>query len=158
MLRSVRPLQILLVEDDLADIKLTRRALERDGLLNEIHVARDGVEAMQFLRQERQFKDMPRPDLVLLDLNMPRKDGRETLHEIKNDPHLKTIPVVIVTTSEDEADVARSYLEHANSYITKPVDMEQFRKAVQGINAYWFSVVRLPPSDGGEKAMRALMT
>ena len=142
---STRPIEILLVEDDLADIKLTKRALENDRVLNEIHVVRDGVEAMQFLRQEGEFADVPRPDLILLDLNMPRKDGRETLHDIKSDPHLKTIPVVVVTTSNDEADVARSYMEHANSYITKPVDMEQFKKAIQAVNAYWFSVVQLPP-------------
>ncbi len=141
---SVRPIQILLIEDDLADIKLTKRALENERILNDIHVVRDGVEAMQFLRREEEYENVPRPDLILLDLNMPRKDGRETLHEIKTDPELKTIPVVVMTTSEDESDVSRSYLEHANSYITKPVDMDQFKHVVQVINAYWFSVVKLP--------------
>lgn len=142
---QIRPMEILLVEDDPADIKLTKRALEKDRILNRIHVVRDGIEAMQFLHQEGEFADAPRPDLILLDLNMPRKDGRETLHEIKSDPHLQMIPVVVVTTSVEESDIAKSYTEHANSYITKPVDMFQFHKAIQAVNAYWFSVVKLPP-------------
>lgn len=141
---TMRPVEILIVEDDLADIKLTKRSLERNRILNNIHVVRDGIEAMQFLNQEGQYVDAPRPDLILLDLDMPRKDGRETLHEIKNDPHLKTIPVVIMTTSKQETDIEQSYLEHANSYITKPVNMEQFQKVVEAINAYWFTVVKLP--------------
>lgn len=134
-----RPLEILIVDDDLTDIKLAIRSLERNRVLNNIHVARDGIEALQFLHQEEEFSDAPRPDLILLDLNMPRKDGRETLRDIKNDPDLKAIPVIIMTTSEQEADI-----EHANSYITKPVDMEQFHKIVEAINAYWFTVVKLP--------------
>jgi len=138
-------IEILLVDDDLADIKLTLRALDRGRILNKVSVVRDGVEAMQFLRQEGGFADAPRPDLIFLDLNMPRKDGRETLREIKNDPRLKSIPVVVLTTSISEADVAGSYLEHANSFITKPVDLEQFYKAITEINTYWFSVVKLPP-------------
>ncbi|QDU10859.1 response regulator [Gimesia aquarii] len=139
-----RPVEILIVEDDLTDIKLTQRSLERNRVLNNLHITRDGIEAMQFLRQEGDFSDVPRPDIVLLDLNMPRKDGRETLRDIKNDPNLKAIPVIIMTTSKQETDIEGSYLEHANSYVTKPVDMEQFQKVVETINAYWFTVVKLP--------------
>lgn len=142
---AVRPIEILLIEDDLADIKLTLRALEKARILNKIHVVRDGIEALEFLRREGDFADVPRPDLILLDLNMPRKDGRETLHDIKTDDHLKSIPVVILTTSVDEVDISRSYLESANSYVTKPVDVNQFKDVMETIGAYWFSVVRLPP-------------
>ncbi|MGD9857922.1 MAG: response regulator [Planctomycetaceae bacterium] len=143
--KLVQPIEILLVEDDAADIKLTRRALEHERVLNNLHIVRDGVDAMRFLRQQGEFADAPRPDLILLDLNLPRKDGRETLQDIKHDPQLRMIPVVVITTSDNEADVVRSYMEHANSYITKPVDMEQFKKAVMAITDYWFSVVKLPP-------------
>lgn len=142
---AASPIEILLVEDDPADIKLSKRVFENHRILNNIHITRDGVEALQFLRKEGKYADAPRPDLILLDLNMPRKDGRETLHEIKNDRNLQTIPVVVLTTSEDESDIEKSYLEHANSYITKPVDMEQFTNAILQFNSYWFSVVKLPP-------------
>ncbi len=142
---SASVIEILLVDDDLADIKLTQRALEGGRIANNVHVARDGVEAMQFLRGEPPFKGAPRPDLVLLDLNMPRKDGREVLQEIKVDADLRTIPVVVLTTSDDDTDVQRSYLEHANSYITKPVDLQQFKEALIRTTEYWFAVVKLPP-------------
>lgn len=141
---QARPIEILLVEDDLVDYKLTKRAFDNNRILNNLHLVRDGVEALAFLRQEGDFAGKPRPDFILLDLNMPRKDGRETLHEIKKDPKLKTIPVVILTTSSDQNDIATSYSEHANCYITKPVDMEQFTKAILETSTYWFSVVTLP--------------
>jgi CheY-like chemotaxis protein len=140
----LQPIEILLVEDDPADVKLTRRALEQDKIANNIYVARDGVEAMAFLRREGSLATVPRPDLVLLDLNMPRMDGRETLQAIKSDANLKSIPVVIVTTSDDRRDINMSYLKHANSYVTKPIDLEQFRTLIQSVREYWFSVVRLP--------------
>ena len=136
-------IEILLVEDDPADVKLTMRALRKGRVLNNIHVARDGIEAMQYLRKEGTFADAPRPDLIILDLNMPRMDGRETLRALKNDPNLRVIPVVVLTTSDSETDVMTSYLEHANCYITKPVNIEQFQKAIVETNAYWISVVRL---------------
>jgi CheY-like chemotaxis protein len=138
-------IEILLVEDDLADIKMTQRTLSRERFVNRLHIARDGVEAMQFLRREGSFADVPRPDLLLLDLNMPRKDGREVLREVKADPALKSIPVVILTTSAADRDVKHCYLENANSYVTKPVDMAQFREVVLSVTQYWFAVVKLPP-------------
>lgn len=141
----MQPIEILLVEDDAADIKLTKRALEGGRIANNVHVARDGVEAMRFLRGEPPFEKAPRPDLVLLDLNMPRKDGREVLQEVKRDEALRAIPIVVLTTSDLEIDIYRSYLEHANSYITKPVNLDQFKAAVLQATEYWFSVVKLPP-------------
>ena len=140
----MQPIEILLVEDDLADIQLTKRALEGGGIANRIHVVRDGVEAMQFFRGQPPFQGAPRPDLVLLDLNLPRKDGRQVLKDVKNDPELRSIPIVVLTTSDDDSDIQRSYMEHANSYITKPVDLEQFKLSVLRATEYWFSVVKLP--------------
>jgi two-component system response regulator len=142
---ALQPIEILLVEDDPADVKLTTRALQNNGLLSNVRAVYDGVEAMRFLRQQHEHCNAPRPDLVLLDLNMPRMDGREVLRAIKSDPHLRSIPVVIVTTSEAEQDIATSYLDAANSYITKPVDLHTFKKAVLTVKDYWFSVVKLPP-------------
>jgi len=141
---ALRPIEILLVDDDAADIKLTRRELERNRVLNRVHVARDGVEAMKFLRHEGEYARVPRPDLILLDLNMPRKNGRQVLEEIKRDDDLKQIPVIVLTTSDAPEDVVGSYQRHANSYITKPVEIEQFRKAILMLNDYWISVVKLP--------------
>lgn len=141
---ELRPVQILLVDDDLADIKLMKRAMENWRVANQVHVVRDGIEAMQFLRCEGQFSDASRPDLILLDLNMPRKDGRETLHDIKNDSELKTIPVIIMTTSHNEQDVLSSYMEQANSFITKPVELDQFREVVAAVMDYWFLIVQIP--------------
>ncbi|GLR82851.1 response regulator [Azospirillum oryzae] len=138
------PFEILLVEDDPADAGLAKRAL-RDGriLCNVSHV-RDGVEAMEYLRRQGSFGAAARPDLILLDLNMPRMDGREVLQEMKADDELKTIPVVILTTSDVDRDVNASYLLGANSFITKPMDMDAFFDAVKSIEEYWFRVVRLP--------------
>lgn len=139
-----RPIEILLVEDDDDDVFLTRRALEQESVHNSVHRVEDGVEALEFLRFEGRFKDVPRPDLILLDLNMPRKDGREVLKEIKGDPDLRLIPVVVLTTSDSEADIAGSYECQANSFITKPVDLSEFRTVVKSIKEYWFSTVDLP--------------
>ena len=139
-----RPVEVLLVEDSPGDVVLTRKALERSRLLNNLHVARDGVEALAFLHREPEFADAPRPDLILLDLNLPKKDGREVLQEIKEDPDLKRIPVVILTTSSAEEDILRSYNLHANGYVTKPVDVDEFFRVVQSIEDYWFTIVKLP--------------
>ncbi|MBA2544652.1 MAG: response regulator [Deltaproteobacteria bacterium] len=135
------PIEILLVEDNPADVRLTQEALREGKVRNNLSVARDGEEALAFLRRA----DTPRPDLILLDLNLPRRDGREVLEEIKNDPDLKTIPVVVLTSSEADADVIKSYALHANCYITKPVDLEQFIKVVKSIDDFWLAIVRLPP-------------
>jgi CheY-like chemotaxis protein len=140
-----RPIEILLVEDNPGDVRLTIEAFREGRVRNNLSVARDGVEALSFLRQEGPFQDSPRPDLVLLDLNLPRKSGFEVLAEIKRDETLKRIPVVILTTSEVEEDICRGYNLHANCYISKPVRLEQFIKAVQLIKDFWFTIVTLPP-------------
>jgi two-component system, chemotaxis family, response regulator Rcp1 len=139
-----RLIDILLVDDDEGDVVLAKRALQNGKILNQMHVAKDGVEAMEFLQQSGKYADAPRPDLILLDLNMPRKDGREVLADIKQDPHLRSIPVVVLTTSDSELDVANTYDLHANCFVTKPVDLEQFTKIVKEIKQFWFSVVKLP--------------
>jgi two-component system, chemotaxis family, response regulator Rcp1 len=139
-----RPLEILLVEDNPGDVRLTVEGLKEGKLRNNLHVARDGVEAMAFLRREGEYADAVRPDLILLDLNLPRMDGREVLTAIKSDASLKTIPVVILTTSRAEQDVLRSYELQANCYITKPVDLEQFITVVKAIEDFWFTIVTLP--------------
>jgi two-component system, chemotaxis family, response regulator Rcp1 len=138
-------MQVLLVEDNPGDVRLTREALKDAKVHLDLHVTSDGVEAMDFLMRRGRYSDSPRPDLVLLDLNLPRKDGREVLAEIKEDPHLKTIPVVVLTTSASDADIERSYLLHANCYISKPVDMDGFLTVVRSVDDFWLSVVRLPP-------------
>jgi chemotaxis family two-component system response regulator Rcp1 len=138
------PIEILLVEDSLGDVRLTREAFKDAKVHISMHVASDGVEAMAFLKREGKHADAPRPDLILLDLNLPKKDGREVLAEIKESPSLKSIPVVILTTSESEADILRSYQLHANCYITKPVGLDGFLKVVQSIDNFWLSVVKLP--------------
>ena len=140
--------EILLVEDSPGDVRLTREALREAKIKNTLSVVSDGVEAMSFLRREGPFADATRPDLVLLDLNLPRKSGREVLAEIKTDPALRTIPVVILTTSNDEQDIVRSYEHHANCYITKPVDLDQFLTVVNSIEDFWLSIVKLPPQAG----------
>lgn len=142
---GTRPIIILLVEDNEADVVLTQEAFKEAKVLNELHVVNDGVEAMEFLRRQGPYVDKPRPDLVLLDLNMPRMDGRHVLEEIRKDPTLEMIPVVILTTSRAEEDVLRSYKLHANCYITKPVDFEQFMRVVHAIEGYWLTVVTFPP-------------
>jgi CheY-like chemotaxis protein len=139
-----RQVEILLVEDDPGDVLMTREAFQDYKLRNQLHVVNDGVDAMSFLRQEGEHADKPRPDLVLLDLNLPRMDGREVLEEIKSDPELASIPVVVLTTSEAEDDVLRSYSLHANAYVTKPVDFERFIEVVRQIDDFFVTVVRLP--------------
>jgi two-component system response regulator len=140
----IKPVDILLVEDSPTDMLLTEEALVHSKVLNNLHVVEDGVEAMAFLRREGKYADVPRPDLILLDLNLPRKDGREVLTEIKADENLKRIPVVVLTTSRAEEDVARAYGAHANCYIAKPVDFDQFTEVVRTIENFWFTVVVLP--------------
>ena len=139
-----RPIEVLLVEDNPGDARLTREALREGKIHNNLHHARDGVEALAFLKREGEFAKAPMPDLVLLDLNLPRKDGREVLAEMKQDPRLRTIPVVVLTTSEAENDIVRSYELHANCYITKPVGLEQFISIVREIESFWLAVVTLP--------------
>lgn len=140
-------IEILLVEDNPGDVRLTQEALKDSKILNHLSVVGDGMEAMAFLRREGKCVDAPRPDLILLDLNLPKKDGREVLKEIKEDPNLKRIPVVVLTTSRSEQDILRTYDLHANCYITKPVDLEQFVNVVQSIESFWFSIVKLPPNE-----------
>lgn len=139
-----RPIEILLVEDSPGDVTLTIEALRDAKVANNLHVARDGEEALRFLRQEGEFADKPRPDLILLDLNMPRKDGREVLADLKIDPELKRIPVVVLTTSQSEDDVAAVYNLSANCYVAKPVDLDQFLGVVRAIDDFWLSLVKLP--------------
>ena len=139
-----RPIEILMVEDSPTDAQLTVEALHAAKIVNRLNHVEDGVEAMQFLRQEGPYADAPRPDLILLDLNLPRKDGREVLAELKRDPDLKVIPVVILTTSRSEEDVLRSYQLHANCYITKPVDFTKFMEVVKAIESFWLTIVTLP--------------
>jgi len=140
------PIEILLVEDNPGDVRLTREALKEGKVYSNLHTVKDGVEAMEFLRRQGKFKDVPRPDIILLDLNLPRKDGREVLEEIKSDSELKRIPVVVLTTSKAEEDVLRTYNLHANCYVTKPVDLEKFMVVVKSIDVFWLTVVTLPPN------------
>jgi len=140
----MKPIEILLVEDNPGDARLTREALSQSKVSNNLHHARDGEEAMRFLRREGQFANAPTPDLVLLDLNLPRRDGREVLEDVKRDPLLKHIPIVVLTSSEAEEDILRSYRLHANCFITKPVDLEQLTRVVQAIEQFWFTLVKLP--------------
>jgi chemotaxis family two-component system response regulator Rcp1 len=139
-----RPIEILLVEDSPSDAQLAREALASAKIANRLRHVEDGVEALQFLRRQGPYGDVPRPDLILLDLNLPRKGGREVLEELKRDPQLKQIPVVVLTTSRAEQDVLRSYALHANCYITKPVDFTQFMEVVKSIESFWLAIVTLP--------------
>jgi len=141
---SGRAVVILLVEDNPGDVRLTREALKTGKVSNTLHAVEDGVEAMAFLRNEGKYADMPRPDVILLDLNLPRMDGREVLAAIKSDPELQSIPVVILTSSELEEDVLEAYELHANCYTTKPVDLEQFLHIVRAIGDFWLTIVKLP--------------
>ena len=144
--RSIsRPVEILLVEDNPGDVRLTREALKEGKVHNNLHVAPDGVEALAFLRRQGEHAQAVRPDLILLDLNLPRKDGREVLEEIKADPSLRYIPVVVLTSSQAEQDILRAYDLHANCYVSKPVDLDQFITVVQSIENFWFTIVKLPP-------------
>ncbi|HEX2333194.1 MAG TPA: response regulator [Burkholderiales bacterium] len=147
------PIEILLVEDNPGDVRLTREALKEGKVYSNLHAVKDGVEAMEFLRHQGRFRDVPRPDIILLDLNLPKKDGREVLHEIKTDDSLKRIPVVVLTTSKAEEDVLRTYDLHANCYVTKPVDLEKFMVVVKSIDVFWLTVVTLPPN--GHKSVDA---
>ena len=142
--RTGRPIEILLVEDSPTDALLTREALEQSKILNQLHRVENGVEALAFLRREGQYAGTPRPDLILLDLNLPKKSGIEVLQEIKEDADLRIIPVVVLTTSKSEEDIVKSYDLHANCYIIKPVDFDKFTVAIQSIREFWFSVVALP--------------
>jgi CheY-like chemotaxis protein len=139
-------IEILLVEDSPGDVRLTREALREARVANRLSVVGDGIETLQFLRQEGKYADAPRPDLILLDLNLPRMDGREVLAAIKADPSLRMIPVVVLTTSEAESDVLRSYDLHANCYLVKPVDVDRFFEQVGRLEGFWLAVVRLPPN------------
>jgi CheY-like chemotaxis protein len=140
-----RPIEILLVEDNAGDVRLVKEALEENKFLNNLHVARDGVEAMKFLHKEGEYANAVRPDLILLDLNLPKKDGREVLAEVKVDEDLKRIPVVIMTISKAEEDILKTYNLHANCYITKPIDLDQFIKVVKSVESFWLAIVELPP-------------
>lgn len=142
---DIKPVEILMAEDNPGEVRLTVKALEQSKLKNKLNVVPDGIEAMKYLRQEGNYCDVVQPDIVFLDLNMPRMDGRQVLAEMKEDQTLKHIPVVVLTTSDSEQDIECSYQLHANCYITKPVDMEQFFKVVTSIENFWFTIVKLPP-------------
>ena len=143
---NLQAIEILLVEDNPADVRLTQEALKEGKVCNKLNVAEDGVEALAYLRQQGQYAGAVLPDIILLDLNLPKKDGREVLEEIKNDSVLKRIPVVVLTTSKAEEDILRAYDLHANCFVTKPVDLEQFIQVVQSVETFWFTVVKLPPN------------
>lgn len=145
MRKAGRPIDILMVEDNPHDVRLTVEAFKDAKVSNILSVAPDGEEALKFLRREGEYARAPRPDLILLDLNLPKKSGREVLEEIKRDPDLKRIPVVVLTTSGNEQDVLRAYELHVNAYITKPVDLDQFIKIVEAVEDFWLTVVKLPP-------------
>lgn len=142
---SYTPVEILLVEDNEADVYLTRKAFEKAKLANRLSLATDGVKALAFLRREGNFADAPRPDIVFLDLNLPRKSGYEVLTEIKKDPDLKRIPVIILTSSKSDEDVFKTYDNYANCFISKPVKMEDFEEVIRKVEDFWFCIVRLPP-------------
>ena len=139
-------IEILLVEDNPGDVRLTKEALRDGKVRNNLHVVDDGVKALEFLRRQGPYAEAPRPDLILLDLNLPRMGGREVLAEVKNDPQLQSIPVVVLTTSQAEQDIVRAYELNANCYVTKPVDLDQFITVVKSIEDFWLTIVRLPPA------------
>ena len=142
----LRPVSILLVEDNAGDVRLIEDSLKTYKMRNLLHVVEDGDQALAFLRREGDYSDAPRPDLILLDLSLPGKDGREVLAEVKSDDDLRRIPVVVLTGSSAEEDIIRSYEQHANCYITKPIDLDQFSRMVRGIEEFWFAIVKLPPN------------
>jgi CheY-like chemotaxis protein len=142
---TIMPIEVLLVEDNAGDVLLTKIALEDSKIRVNLNVVEDGVEAMAFLRKQGKYINMPHPDIILLDFNLPKKDGREVLAEVKTDQNLKRIPVVVLTTSQAEEDILKAYNLAANCYISKPVDFDQFVKIVQSIENFWFTVVKLPP-------------
>lgn len=139
-----RPIEILLVEDSPSDAALTTEALHEGRVLNNLSIVQDGEQALAFVRREGEYASAPRPDLILLDLNLPRKDGREVLAEIKSDPSLKCIPVVVLTTSRDESDVLAAYGRNANCYLAKPVDLDKFIEIVRSVDNFWLNIVTLP--------------
>jgi len=141
---AVRPIEVLLVEDDEGDVLMTREALDEGKVLNHLNVVGDGVEAIAYLRGKKGYENATRPDLILLDLNLPKRDGRQVLADVKGDPDLRRIPIVVLTTSEAEEDVLRSYDLHANAYVTKPVDFDRFVEVIRQIDEFFISVVRLP--------------
>ena len=143
--RTPDPAQILLVEDNPGDVRLTKEAFKQGRIENDLHVVTDGHEALEFLTQRGEHEDAPRPDLILLDLNLPRKNGEEVLEELKDEPDLRSIPVIVLTSSRAEEDVVKSYELHANAYLTKPVDPDEFIETVKAFEKFWFCVVRLPP-------------
>ena len=143
-----KPVEIMLVEDNPGDVRLTQEALKEGKMLNNLHVVGDGVEALAFLRREGKYANAPRPDVILLDLNLPKKDGREVLAEVKADEDLRRIPVVVLTVSKAEEDILKTYDLHANCYITKPLDLDQFIKVVKAIEDFWLTIVKLPPNGG----------
>ena len=147
-LENLKPVEILLVEDSPGDVRLTKEALKDSKVANNLTVAEDGVEAMALLRREGKYAESVRPDLILLDLNLPRKDGRQVLEELKADEALRSIPVIILTTSQADEDIIRTYNLHANCYITKPVDLDKFLEVVRTIEDFWLSIVKLPPRRG----------
>jgi len=140
----IRPVRVLLAEDNMADVRLTKEALKESKVKINLDVVNNGEEAMDYLKKNGKFKDVLKPDLILLDLNMPRKDGREVLKEVKEDKRLSTIPIVILTVSKNDEDILKTYQLHANCYITKPVDLSQFIEIVKNIESFWFTIVRLP--------------
>lgn len=142
-----KSIDILLVEDNPADVRLTQEAFKETTIPNRLHVVRDGAEALAFLDQTGRYTNAPRPDMILLDLNLPKKDGREVLSLIKQTPEIRRIPVVILTTSKEEEDIAHTYDHHANCYITKPADLDEFLNVVKSIETFWLSVVQLPNSE-----------
>ncbi len=141
---TVKPIEVLLVEDDPGDVVMTREALAESKVMNELHVVSNGEDALRFLRREAPYEDAPRPGLVLLDLNLPRVDGREVLAEVKSDPELRRIPIVVLTTSQAEEDIIRSYDLHANAFVSKPVDFDRFLEVVRQVDNFYISVVSLP--------------
>ena len=141
---TAKPIEVLLVEDNPGDVRLTREALKAGKVWSSLHVVADGVEALAFVRQQGVYTNAPRPDIILLDLNLPKIDGREVLSNLKADPNLKRIPVVILTTSQAEEDILKAYNLNANCYITKPVDFDQFLKVVRVIEEFWLTIVKLP--------------
>jgi two-component system, chemotaxis family, response regulator Rcp1 len=142
---NIKPIDILVVEDNSGDARLIKEALNDDKIFSSLYIVNDGVEAMDFLRRKGKYKTAPEPDLIILDLNLPKKDGREVLAELKADDELKHIPIVIMTISQAEEDIIKSYNLHANCFITKPIDLNQFIKVVKSIEDFWFSIVKLPP-------------
>ncbi|MFC7074071.1 response regulator [Halovenus rubra] len=138
------PVEILLAEDNPNDVEMTRRAFDKGKFVNHLHVVNNGIEAMEFLRQEGEYADKPRPDIILLDLEMPQKDGKEVLEDLEDDPELSPIPVIVLTSSEAERDIIESYRHNANAYMTKPVGYKDFQETVREVESFWFRVVKLP--------------